>query len=327
MKAIVIKNEEGKAIPNYETIDEVFLPKGDVVVKVSHSAINYSDAATMYNIWDSVEQFPHVPGIDFVGAVISSSDSRFTQGERVMHTSYGVGYQRFGGLAEKAVSNADWLIKVPDEISDIQLMGLGTVGLTAMLAIEGIELNGVIPEDGPILVTGATGGVGSLSIQLLNTLGYDVIASSGKVDSQSDYLKSIGATKVVDRKIFAKSTEDTLEDENYAGFIDTVGGNTLSRLIKQLQYEGVGVSTGIVTGTDMDVSVIPFVMRGITILGINSVYTPMQKRVNAWKRLFELVDFQVLDKSIKVMPISEVPKIALEMLDGGSKGRTVVKVI
>lgn len=326
MKAIVIHNEEGKAIPQYENIEDIALPKGDVVVKVSHSAINYSDAATMYNIWDSVEQFPHIPGIDFVGTIISSSDARFTKGERVLHTSYGVGYQRFGGLAEKAVSNADWLIKVPEEISDVQLMGLGTVGLTAMLAINELEANGFIPDDGKVLVTGATGGIGSLSIQLLSQLGYDVVASTGKVDSSSEYLKSIGANEVIDRKTFENKTRETLEEETYAAFIDSIGGNTLSRAVKQLQYEGIGISTGIVTGMDLDISVAPFVMRGVKLIGINSVYTEKEKRERAWKRLFELVDFDNLEKSISIEPLENVPELAQNMLNGMNVGRIVVHV-
>ncbi len=326
MEAIVIEKEKDKAVPKFKTIDESALPKGDVLVRVNYSALNYSDAATMFNIWNMVESFPHIPGIDFVGTVIWSSNEKFDVGERVLHTSYGVGYNRFGGLAEKAVSNGDWLIKVPDSVTDIQVMGLGTVGLTAMLAITELETNGLIPDDGKVLVTGATGGVGSLSIQLLHQLGYEVVASTGKLDSSAEYLKSIGASEVIDRDVFKTETKENLEDENYAGFIDSIGSNTLSRAIKQLQYEGVGISTGIVTGLDLDISLAPFVMRGVKLIGINSVYAEKGKRERAWKRLFELVDFETLGKSLRIEPIEKVPQLAQNMLNGNNTGRIVVRV-
>ena len=326
MEAIVIEKKKEKVVPKYKSIDESTLPKGDVLVKVKYSALNYSDAATMYNIWNMIEHYPHIPGIDFVGEVISSSNSNFVKGERVLHTSYGVGYNRFGGLAQKAVSNADWLIKVPDEVSDIQAMGLGTVGLTSMLAINELESNGLIPEDGKVLVTGATGGVGSLSIQLLHQLGYEVVASTGKIESSGTYLKNLGASEIIDRRTFENQTKESMEDENYAAFIDSIGGNTLSRAIKQLQYEGVGASTGIVTGMDLDISVAPFVMRGIKLIGINSVYTAKEKREQAWARLFNLVDFNILEKSINVVPLVEVPDLAKKVLEGKNTGRTVVKI-
>ncbi|WP_298541453.1 acryloyl-CoA reductase [uncultured Aquimarina sp.] len=326
MEAIVIEKEEEKAVPKFKNIDESTLPEGNVLVKVNYSALNYSDAATMFNIWNMVESFPHIPGIDFVGTVIRSSNEKFNKGERVLHTSHGVGYNRFGGLAEKAVSNDDWLIKVPDSVTDIQAMGLGTVGFTAMLAINELETNGLIPDDGKVLVTGATGGVGSLSIQLLHQLGYIVVASTGKVDSSSKYLKSIGANEVIDRKEFENQTLESLEEENYAAFIDSIGGNTVSRAIKQLQYEGIGISTGIVTGLDLDISLAPFVMRGIKLIGINSVYTEKEKRERAWKRLFEIVDFDNLEKSIIIEPLKSVPELAQNMLAGKNVGRIVINV-
>ncbi len=326
MEAIVIEREKDKAIPRFKSISESTLPKGDVLVKVNYSALNYSDAATMFNVWNTVDSYPHIPGIDFIGEVISSSSENFTKGERVLHTSYGVGYNRFGGLAQKAVSNEDWLIKVPSEVSDVQAMGLGTVGLTAMLAINELEANGLIPDDGKVLVTGATGGVGSLSIQLLHELGYQIVASTGKINESSNYLREIGAAELIDRNNFNEKTKEPLEDETYAAFIDSVGGNTLSRVIKQLQYEGIGVSTGIVTGMDLDISVAPFVIRGIKLIGINSVYTPKEKRENAWSRLFELVDFEILEKSLKVEPIEKVPQLAQNMLDGINVGRIVVRI-
>ncbi|WP_046756002.1 acrylyl-CoA reductase family protein [Kordia jejudonensis] len=326
MEAIVIEKEQDKAVPRFKSIDELTLPKGDVLVKVNYSALNYSDATTMFNVWDTIDCYPHIPGIDFVGEVISSSSESFTKGERVLHTSYGVGYNRFGGLAQKAVSNDDWLIKVPDDVSDIQAMGLGTVGFTAMLAINELEANGLIQDDGKVLVTGATGGVGSLSIQLLSRLGYNVVASTGKLDSYAQYLKSIGASEVIDRIIFKEKTQEILEDENYAGFIDSVGGITLSRAIKQLQYEGIGITTGFVTGNDLDVSLAPFVQRGIKLIGINSVYTVKEKRESTWYRLFKLINFDILEKSIRVEPIEKVPELARNMLDGHSVGRIVVRI-
>lgn len=326
MEAIIIDKKNNKVLPTIKNIGDDSLPEGEVLIDVTYSALNYSDAATMYNIWNTVEHFPHIPGIDFVGTVKTSSNPDFVKGERVLHTSYGAGYTRFGGLAEKAVSNGDWLIKLPSAISDIQAMGLGTVGLTAMLAINELEENGLIQEDGKVLVTGATGGVGSLSTQLLNTLGYKVVASTGKVEKSGKYLKTIGASEVIDRNVFAEKTTDPMEDETYAGFIDSVGGNTLSRAIKQLQYDGIGVSTGIVTGMDLDISVAPFVMRGIKLIGINSVYTPREKREKAWNRLFEIVDFTTLENSILVKPLNETPQLARRMLEGKNVGRVVVKI-
>ncbi|MEM6379878.1 MAG: acryloyl-CoA reductase [Bacteroidota bacterium] len=326
MKAIVIEKRNGKVVPEYKEISEKGLPAGEVIIDVTHSALNYSDAATMYNIWETVEDFPHIPGIDFIGTVAESKHPDFKRGERVMHTSHGVGYNRWGGLAEKAISNGDWLVRVPDNISSQQAMGLGTVGLTSMLAIHALEANGVVPEDGKILVTGATGGVGSLSIQLLAKLGYTVVASTGKIDESSDYLKKLGANEVISRSVFNEKTDTPMETETYAGFIDCVGGNTLSRAVKQLQYEGVGVATGVVTGVDLDVKLVPFIYRGITLVGINSVYTSKKRRTQAWQHLFELINLETLDAAITVKPLSDVPALAKQTLEGGHEGRIVVSI-
>ncbi len=326
MKAIVIENKNGKTIPTYTDISEDNLPDGEIIIDVTHSALNYSDAATMYNTWGTVEDFPHVPGIDFIGTISQSSNLDYKVGQRFMHTSYGVGYDRWGGLAEKAVSNGDWLVPVPDHISNVQAMGLGTVGLTAMLAIEALERNGVKPEDGKILVTGATGGVGSLSVQLLAKLAYIVVASTGKIQKASAYLKKLGASQIIDRHLFDDIKGKPLEKETYAGFIDPIGGNTFTRAVKQLKYEGVGVSTGLVSGTDLDLSILPFVYRAISLVGINTVYTPREKRLKAWERLFELVDLDILDESISIKKLKDVPKLAKDTLEGKNQGRIVIEI-
>jgi acrylyl-CoA reductase (NADPH) len=320
MKAVVVEKIDGKILPRIGQLPTSHLPEGEVLLRVTHTALNYSDGAYMFGKFGEPPRFPHVPGIDFVGVVEKSSHPGVARGKTFMHTSYGVGYERWGGMAEYAVSNGSWLIEKPAHLSDVSMMGLGTVGLTAILAIEGLERNGLNPSKGHVLVTGASGGVGSMAVLLLSKLGYRVTASSGKREAM-DYLRSLGATDCV------SPAELETTNRQWAGAIDSVAGKVLKNVIDRTSYSGTVAVTGVASGFGFELdNVSPFVMNAVSIVGVNTVMWPEAARRSAWKRVFGLMTNEALLISTRLAKFDELPRLGAEILKGGLTGRIVVPI-
>jgi acrylyl-CoA reductase (NADPH) len=324
-KAMVVDKAGGSVSAAVQELDEAHLPPGNVTVAVEYSTVNYKDGLVATGAGGLVKQYPHVPGIDFAGSVIKSDDPRYKAGDKVILTGWRVGEVRWGGLAQKAVVNGDWLVPLPADLSTRQAMAIGTAGLTAMLAIIALEAQGVMPKSGEVLVTGAAGGVGSVATAILAKRGYQVAASTGRPDTH-DYLKGLGATTVIDRSGFADSAKRPLEGERWAACVDSVGGNTLARVLAQTKYGGSVAAVGLAGGSKLDHTVIPFLLRGVNLLGIDSVMCPTPRRIEAWNRF----QFDLPGDRLEAMTVSagldEVPRLAAEILKGRVRGRVVVDV-
>jgi len=322
-KAIQItKNEDYSAA--LVTLDEAVLAEGEVVVKVDYSTLNYKDALAITGKGPVVRQFPMVPGIDFAGVVSASDDARFKAGDRVLLNGYGVGEVHWGGLAQYARVKADWLLPLPESLSPKQAMSLGTAGYTAMLCVQALERFGITPDHGDIVVSGAAGGVGSVAIYLLAQRGYRVVASTGRSADQA-YLTALGATEVVDRAALSEKGKP-LQKERWAGAIDVAGSHTLANICASLQYGGAVAACGLAQGMDLPATVAPFILRGITLLGIDSVYCPVAQRKQAWASLATEIDPQMLEDMTTEIALSEAIEQAGELLAGNIRGRVVVDV-
>ena len=301
------------------------LMDGDVTVRVDYSTVNFKDGLALTGAAGIVRAWPLTPGIDFSGVVETSSNPEFAPGERVVLNGWGVGETHHGGLAQKARVKGDWLIKLPDGISNARAMAIGTAGYTAMLSVIALERGGVTPDKGDVLVTGAAGGVGSVAIALLAKLGYRVIASSGRKESQGPYLTTLGAADIIDRAELSAPGRP-LGKERWAGAIDSVGSHTLVNVLGQTRYGGVVAACGLAQGLDLPGSVAPFILRGITLAGIDSVMRPKADRVEAWARLARDLDLAKLDTMIVPATLSEVPALGPAILAGQVRGRVVVDV-
>ncbi|MGB0370784.1 MAG: MDR family oxidoreductase [Opitutales bacterium] len=321
-KAILIEKDESGYRASLKKLDEHQLPEGDVSLKVTHSTLNYKDALAITGKAPVVRSFPMVPGIDLVGTVEHSEHSDFKPGDTVMLNGWGVGEKHWGGLSEKACLNGDWLIPQPAGLSPQDCMTIGTAGYTAMLCILALEKHGVTPDSGEIIVTGATGGVGSVAISILSKLGYKVTALSGRPE-QSEYLKSLGATDVIDRAEFS-SPGKPLQKERWAGAIDVVGGHTLANLCASTQYGGIVTACGLAGSMDFPATVAPFILRGVTLKGIDSVMCPKAERIEAWQRLSKDLDLKKLASIRQIIPLSEAIPYASKLLNGEIRGRIVV---
>jgi len=324
-KAMVVDKAGGSVSAAVQELDEAHLPPGNVTVAVEYSTVNYKDGLVATGAGGLVKQYPHVPGIDFAGSVIKSEDSRYKTGDKVILTGWRVGEVRWGGLAQKAVVNGDWLVPLPADLSTRQAMAIGTAGLTAMLAIIALETQGVMPKSGEVLVTGAAGGVGSVATAILAKRGYQVAASTGRPDTH-DYLKGLGATTVIDRSGFADSAKRPLEGERWAACVDSVGGNTLARVLAQTKYGGSVAAVGLAGGSKLDHTVIPFLLRGVNLLGIDSVMCPAPRRIEAWNRLQSDLPGDRLEAMTVGAGLDEVPRLAAEILKGRVRGRVVIDV-
>ena len=323
-RALVLdKNEQGQSL-GFREVDDSFLMEGDVTVAVSHSTINYKDGLAITGKAPVVRRFPMIPGIDFAGTVLSSQSDRFKVGEEVMLNGWGVGETHLGAYAERARVKADWLLHKPEGLTPAQCMAIGTAGYTAMLAVMALETYGITPEQGPVLVTGAAGGVGSVAITLLAKLGYQVVASTGRVQ-ESDYLKALGASEVIDRAELSAPGKP-LGRERFAAGIDSVGSHTLANLLAQTKYNGAVAACGLAQGMDLPTSVAPFILRGVALLGIDSVMCPRAKREKAWKRLAKDLDLSHLAAMTTTIALDAVPEQAKALLDGLVRGRLVVKI-
>ncbi|MGJ8694301.1 MAG: acrylyl-CoA reductase (NADPH) [Thalassotalea sp.] len=319
---ILIEKDEQGYRANVQSIDDSLLPSGDVTVKVSHSTLNYKDALAITGKAPVVRTFPLVPGIDLVGTVTHSDSDKFKVGDAVLLNGFGVGENHCGGLAEKARLQSDWLIPLPKAFSPRQAMAIGTAGYTAMLCVIALEKNGISPEKGEILVTGANGGVGSFAIAILAQLGYTVVASTGRIE-QAAYLKKLGAAEVIDRMIFSAPGRPMLK-ERWAGAIDSAGSHTLANVCASMQYGGTVAACGLAQGMDFPASVAPFILRGITLVGIDSVMRPIEDRIIAWQRLGEILDPGALDDIARDISLKEAVEVAKTLIAGNVRGRVVV---
>jgi acrylyl-CoA reductase (NADPH) len=322
-KALVLSKADDQITGKVEELDEARLPDGDVTVAVEYSTLNYTDGLIIEKQAPLVRDYPHVPGIDLAGRVIESSHPEWHAGDAVVLTGWGVGERRWGGHAQRARVKGEWLVPVPPGWTTRHAMAVGTAGFTAMLAVIALENHGLEPDAGEVLVTGAAGGVGSVAIAVLARLGHEVTASTGRAASH-DYLRSLGASKVIDRAELAAPSARPLESERFAGCIDSVGGATLARVLGQMRYRCAVAAVGLAGGSELRTTVLPFLLRGVSLLGIDSVYQPAAPRRAAWQRLGRDLGLAKLDAMVVEAGLDDLPRLANEILNGRIRGRVVV---
>jgi len=322
---IVEKDADGKTSAAVRRIDEDRLPAGEVTVAVEYSTVNYKDGLCLGPGGGLVRAWPHVPGIDFAGTVEGSSDPRYAPGDKVVLTGWRVGEAHWGGYAQKARVKADWLVPLPAGLGAREAMAVGTAGLTAMLSVMALEDHGLTPGGGPVLVTGAAGGVGSVAVAILAALGHEVAGVTGRPET-AEYLHGLGATRIVAREEINETVKRPLEAETWAGCIDAVGGPMLARVLGQMKYGASVASVGLAGGTNLPATVIPFLLRGINLLGIDSVMQPYANRVRAWERIAKDLPMDKLEAMIRPATLSDLPQLGLDILAGQVQGRVVVDV-
>jgi acrylyl-CoA reductase (NADPH) len=321
-QAIVIdKTAEGQKV-EFRRLTDADLMDGDVTVAVEHSTVNYKDGLAITGKAPIIRRYPLVPGVDFSGTVISSAHKDFKTGDKVVLNGWSVGESHHGGYAGRARVSGDWLVPIPEGFSTAEAMAIGTAGFTAMLAVLALEEQGVRPADGEVLVTGAAGGLGSMAISLLSKLGYAVTASTGRL-SEEPYLKSLGAANVIDRKEFATPVKP-LGKMRWAGGIDSVGSTTLANLLSQTNYGGTVAACGLAQGSDLPTTVMPFILRGVKLIGIDSVHCPKPKRLAAWQRLANHLDKAKLAAMSTHVKLADVLRIAADIVQGKVRGRVIV---
>ena len=324
MKAILLSRDNDQFAARVADVDEAQLPEGDVTIRVDYSTINYKDALAITNKSPIVRKWPMVAGIDAAGTVEQSSHPDFKRGDAAILTGWGVGESHWGGLAQKIRVKGDWLVKAPKGLGARDAMAIGTAGFTAMLCIMALDERGVKPGSGEILVTGATGGVGSIAVAILAQRGYRVVASTGKV-SEEAYLKSLGATEIIDRAALSQPGKP-MQKQRWAGAVDSVGSHTLANACAQTMDEGVVTACGLAQGMDFPVTVAPFILRGVKLDGINSVTCPMERRRRAWQQLEKDLDRAKLASMIEEIPLAEALVRAPDVIAGKHRGRLVVDV-
>ncbi|MGL5948290.1 MAG: MDR family oxidoreductase [Aeromonas sp.] len=323
--AVVIDKDNDQPRVRVMAVEESALPAGNVRVAVAYSSLNYKDGLALSGNPRIVRQWPLVPGIDFAGTVQSSSDARYQVGDQVILTGWGVGEQHWGGLAEMAQVDADWLVPMPTGLDSRRAMAIGTAGLTSMLCVQALLDGGLTPAHGEILVTGAAGGVGSVAVALLAALGFKVAALTGRVAEQGDFLRALGATRVLDRSELQQPLKP-LEAQVWAGVVDTVGSHILAKALAQSQYGGVVAACGLAGGVDLPTNVMPFILRNVRLQGIDSVYCPLPARQAAWTRLSELLPASFYAMASTEIGLAAVPAQAAAILRGEVAGRTLVKL-
>ena len=322
---VVNKNDEGKTSAAVQQISLDDLPDGDVVVAVDYSTVNYKDGLCIGPGGGLVRNYPHVPGIDFAGTVETSNDPRYKAGDKVVLTGWRVGEVHWGGYAQKARVKADWLVPLPAGLTTRQAMAVGTAGFTAMLAVMALQDHGLTAGSGPLLVTGAAGGVGSVATAILANLGHEVAAVTGRPET-ADYLTSLGATQIVARDEINEVTKRPLEAETWAGCVDAVGGPMLARALGQMKYGASVAAVGLAGGANLPATVIPFLLRGVNLLGIDSVMQPYDNRLRAWERIATDLPMDKLEAMIQPATLSDLPQLGADILQGQVKGRVVVDV-
>ena len=320
---IVNKDDEGKTHAEVTQLTEDQLPEAEVTVAVDYSTVNYKDGLCIGPGGGLVRNYPHVPGIDFAGTVETSSDERYKAGDKVVLTGWRVGEAHWGGYAQKARVKADWLVPLPTGLDTRQAMAVGTAGFTAMLAVMALEDHGI--KKGPVLVTGAAGGVGSVATAILANLGYEVAAVTGRPETE-DYLKSLGASRIVARDEINETVKRPLEGETWGGCVDAVGGAMLARVLGQMEYGASVAAVGLAGGAALPATVIPFLLRGVNLLGIDSVMQPYDNRLRAWERVAKDLPMEKLEAMVQPAGLSDLPQLGADILKGQVKGRVVVDV-
>jgi acrylyl-CoA reductase (NADPH) len=321
---LLTKTDEGQSL-DWTEVDESELMDGDVTVDVTYSSLNYKDGLALTGASPVVRRWPMIPGIDFVGRVRDSSHAAHSVGDLVVLNGWGVGETHLGGYSQLARVPGDWLVPLPAGLSETQAMAVGTAGYTSMLCVMALERGGVTPASGPVLVTGAAGGVGSVAVALLAKRGFDVIASSGRAAAEGDYLRSLGATEIIDRAELSEPGRP-LGKERWAGAVDSVGSVTLANVLAQTRYGGTVAACGLAQGMDLPGSVAPFILRGVTLAGIDSVMAPLALRTEAWGRLAAELPLDLLDSLTVVHPLADAPRLGAEILEGKVRGRVVFTV-
>lgn len=321
---VLTRDEDENQHLEWTEFDEADLMDGDVTVDVSHSTMNYKDGLALTGTSPVVRTWPMIPGIDFVGTVTSSSHDGIAEGDQVVLNGWGVGETHLGGYGQKARVPGEWLVPLPDAFSPAQSMAIGTAGYTAALCVLELERQGLATDDGPILVTGATGGVGSAAVSLLATAGHEVLASTGKAD-EADYLKGLGASDIIDRNELSEPGRP-MGKERWGGAVDTVGSTTLANVLAQTRYGGTVTACGLAGGMDLPASVAPFILRGVTLAGVDSVMAPREKRLEAWERLARDLDPATLDSMSETRSVKDAPALAEEILAGKLRGRVVLTI-
>ena len=324
-KALVLNQEDKKTIAAVSQIDESQLPEGNVKIDVKYSSLNYKDGLAITGKGRIVRNFPMVPGIDLSGVVSQSDDPRYKEGDEVVLTGWGVGEGHWGGMAEKASLNGDWLVPMPQGLDAHKVMAIGTAGFTAMLCVQAIVDAGVKPEDGEVLVTGASGGVGSVAITLLNQLGYKVAAVTGRASQNGELLTSLGASRIVERSELEEPAKP-LERQVWAAAVDTVGSNMLAKVLAQMNYNGVVAACGLAGGFDLPTTVMPFILRNVRLQGIDSVSCPREKRIKAWEQLSTLLPATYYTQASKTVELEEAIQAAEDITNGAITGRVIIKL-
>jgi acrylyl-CoA reductase (NADPH) len=322
---VVEKDDTGATHASVQTLGDDRLPEGDVTVAVEYSTLNYKDGLCLGSGGGLVRTWPHVPGVDFAGIVEESRDPRYKAGDRVILTGWRVGEVWWGGYAEKARVKADWLVHMPEALTTRQAMAVGTAGLTAMMAVMALEDHGLIPGQGPVLVTGAAGGVGSVATALLSAIGHAVAAVTGRPETEV-YLRDLGASRIVAREELAETVKRPLETETWAGCVDAVGGAMLARVLGQMKYGASVAAVGLAGGSALPATVIPFLLRGVNLLGIDSVMRPYADRVRAWDRIARDLPMARLEDMVVPASLGDLPALGAAILKGGVRGRVVVDV-
>ncbi|MCP1492785.1 putative YhdH/YhfP family quinone oxidoreductase [Peribacillus frigoritolerans] len=324
--ALVVNKQDDQFTVNIQQLSLDDLPQGEVLIRVHYSGVNYKDSLAAIPNGNIVSSYPIVPGIDMAGVVVSSEDSRFKEGDEVIATSYGIGVSQSGGYSQFARVPAEWIVPLPDGLTMKEAMIIGTAGFTAALSVLRLEENNLTPEQGSVLVTGATGGVGSFAVSILSKLGYSVEASTGK-ESEHGYLKAIGASTIVSREDVYDGKLRALGKQKWSGAVDPVGGEPLASVLSQIKYGGAVAVSGLTAGTNLPATVFPFILRGVNLLGIDSVNCPMDTRLKVWHRLatdFKLEDLEQLVQ--QEITLKELPDVLPTLLKGEARGRTIVKL-
>ncbi|ABM02874.1 Alcohol dehydrogenase GroES domain protein [Psychromonas ingrahamii 37] len=324
-KALILNQQDKKTIAEICQIDESQLPEGEVLIDVDYSSLNYKDGLAITGKGKVVRQFPMVPGIDLAGQVVESKDARYQAGDNVVLTGWGVGEGHWGGMAEKANLQADWLVPLPQGMTGKQAMMIGTAGLTAMLCVQALVDAGITPESGEILVTGASGGVGSVAVTLLAQLGYRAVAVTGRVEENGELLKQLGASRVIPRSELEEPIRP-LDKQLWAGAVDTAGSKILAKVLSQISYDGAVAACGLANGFDLPTTVMPFILRGVKLLGVDSVSCPYARRMAAWKRIAEILPASYYQQACNEIELEQAAEYAEAITNGQVTGRIVIKL-
>jgi acrylyl-CoA reductase (NADPH) len=325
-RALVVDKKEDRFSVEIKPMTFDDLPKGDVTIQVAYSSVNYKDGLASIPNGNIVRSYPFVPGIDLAGTVVSSDDPRFREGDKVLATSYEIGVSHYGGFSQFARIPAEWVVPLPEGLTLKEAMVFGTAGFTAALSVQRLEEFGLRPDSGPVLVSGATGGVGSFAVSMLSKIGFDVVASTGKA-SEHEYLLRLGAKQVISRDELTPEKIRPLDKQRWAGAVDPVGGKTLAYILSTTKYGGSVAVSGLTGGSDLQTTVFPFILRGVNLIGIDSVYCPMDIRVKLWKRMAtDLKPETLLTDIAQEVTLDELPDVLQRILKGEIRGRTIVKL-